>query len=124
MEKLIREIMNIMYLCRGMKFAARLDQHEAIESNITPAIRMTLQNRSQQMKIYEERMKKIFNTIKVMVINSYKEQYALLLTIPGAEDMSVIGIICFVATISPVFLPSGSSAAEAALLRAIIYWQV
>ncbi len=120
--------MNIMYLCRGMKFAARLDQHEAIESNITPAIRMTLQNRSQQMKIYEERMKKIFNTIKVMVkvmvINSYKEQYALLLTIPGAEDTSVIGIICFVATISPVFLPSGSSAAEAALLRAIIYWQV
>ncbi len=56
---------------------------------------MTLQLRSQQMKIYEERMKKIFDMIKLW-FNSYREQYDLLSTIPGTEDMSVIGIICIV----------------------------
>ncbi len=61
--------MDIMHRHCGRKFAASLDHIcEAIESNITPAIPMTLQLRSQQMKIYEEHMKKIFDMIKVMVI--------------------------------------------------------
>ena len=97
LKKRIREILDIMSRRPGRKLVAGLDQIcEAIESNITPAIRMTLQMRSQQLKIYEEHMKKIFDIIKVMVINSYKELYDLLATIPGAEDMSVIGIICIV----------------------------
>ena len=60
--------MDIMSRRRGRKLVAGLDQIcEAIESNITPAIRMTLQMRSQQLKIYEEHMKKIFDMIKVIV---------------------------------------------------------
>ena len=97
LRKHIRKILDDMHKRRGRKLSAGLDEIcEAIESNITPAIRMALNLRSNQLKIYEDHMKTVFDTIKVMVLKSYKELYDLLLTIPGTEDMSVIGIICVV----------------------------
>ncbi|WP_157617906.1 hypothetical protein [Succinimonas amylolytica] len=41
---------------------------------------MALNLRSNQLKIYEDHMKTVFDTIKVMVLKSYKELYDLLLT--------------------------------------------